>query len=144
MQRVGMSSHSETCRIQADSVSHGARRLDRAEHPGSNEAADTVEFTFRGERCSGCEGEPLLAALLAAGVRVLRTMPKSGEARGGYCLVGRCTDCLVAVDGRTNVRACVTPLAAGMRVEPQVGVGAAGPGSTASGVPDPGLGGGRA
>ncbi len=101
----------------------GAGRID--DHPAwADEAAiPEVMFTFDGAPVSGRAGEPIAAALFAAGVRVLRTMPESGEPRGGFCLVGRCTDCLVVVDGRPNVRACVTPARAGMRVETQRGLG---------------------
>jgi hypothetical protein len=69
-----------------------------------------------------------LAALLAAGIRVCRTMPHGDEARGGYCLVGRCADCLMEVDGELNVLTCVTPLRDGMRVAIQRGLG--GPAAT--------------
>ena len=85
--------------------------------------AQVVEFRFEEEAMKGTAGEPLAAALFRSGVRVFRTMPASGEARGGYCLVGRCSDCLLVVDGRPNVRACVTPLRAGMDVRVQHGLG---------------------
>lgn len=68
-------------------------------------------------------GEPIVVALLAAGLRVFRTMPHTGEARGGYCMVGRCTDCLMIVNGRPNVRTCVTPVEPGMVVQTQHGLG---------------------
>lgn len=89
---------------------------------GSLPTAAAVGFTFDGEPVEARAGEPLLAALLAAGVRAVRTMPTTGERRGGWCLVGRCTDCLVVVDGVPNVRACVEPVRAGMRVETQHGL----------------------
>jgi hypothetical protein len=104
---------------------HGAGRLDADPVLGLLPPARPARITFDGWEVAGREDEPLLAAILAGGVRVLRTMPKTGEARGGYCLVGRCTDCMVVVDGRPNVRACVTPLRAGMRVETQIGLGPA-------------------
>ncbi len=70
-------------------------------------------------------GEPVAVALLAAGVRIFRTMPHTGEARGCYCMVGRCTDCLMVVDGQPNVRTCVTLAEPGMRVQTQHGLGTA-------------------
>ncbi len=87
------------------------------------DGAHRVEFIFEGDAFSGFSGEPIAAALFRAGVRVFRTMPTSGEARGGYCLVGRCSDCMVVVDGTPNVRACVTPLRAGMEIQVQRGFG---------------------
>jgi hypothetical protein len=82
-----------------------------------------VAFTIDGETISGLEGDTVASALLAAGRRVFRTMPKTGEARGGFCLVGRCVDCLMIVDGVPSVRACRTPIAAGMAVRTQHGLG---------------------
>ena len=48
---------------------------------------------------------------------------KSGEARGYFCGMGVCQDCLVTVDGVPNVRACVTPVRDRLRVETQRGLG---------------------
>lgn len=107
----------------APSPPHGARRLDQHPLLGPLPPADEIAFTLDGRTLSGRAGEPILAALLAAGIRVCRTMPRSGEARGGYCLVGRCADCLMQVDGEVNVRTCLTPLRAGMRVATQHGLG---------------------
>lgn len=86
-------------------------------------AVPWVTFTFDGADISGRRGEPVAAALLAAGVRVFRTMPRFGDARGGYCMVGRCSDCLVEIDGVPGMRSCVTPVSAGMAVRTQFGLG---------------------
>ena len=106
-----------------DANAHGADRI--REHPalGALAPAPGVVFTFDGEPVEGRKGEPVAAALIAAGHRVLRTMPRSGDPRGGYCMVGRCTDCLVIVDGVPNVRACVTAVVRGMDVRTQQGLG---------------------
>jgi hypothetical protein len=93
---------------------------------GQQPTATAVRFTFDGEPVLGREGEPIAAALLAAGYRVMRTMPRTGDPRGGYCMVGRCTDCLVIVDGVPNVFACLTPVAADLNVRTQHGRGEAG------------------
>ena len=85
--------------------------------------ARQVTITFDGRLLPAYDGEVLIAALLAGGVRVLRTMPRTGEARGGFCLVGRCSDCMVVVDGVPNTRTCDTPVRDGMSVETQHGLG---------------------
>lgn len=105
-------------------VPGGAQRV--TSHPilGELPSAAPVVFTFDGERVEARSGETLLPALLAAGVRVLRTMPEFGDPRGGYCLIGRCADCQVVVDGVPGVRACVTRVADGMVVRTQHGLGA--------------------
>lgn len=95
------------------------------DHPTLSELPPTrtVSITIDGREIEALEGEPVAAALLVAGIRVFRTMPKTGEARGGYCMVGRCSDCLMQVDGELNVRVCITPVKEGMRVETQHGLG---------------------
>jgi hypothetical protein len=41
----------------------------------------------------------------------------AGEARGLFCGMGVCFDCLVTVDGADNQRACMTRARPGCRVE---------------------------
>jgi len=82
-----------------------------------------VTFFFEGRPLEGYEGEPIAAALHAAGVRVLRESPVLGRPRGFFCAVGNCSSCLMVVDGVPNVRVCVEKLREGMRVERQVGKG---------------------
>jgi sarcosine oxidase subunit alpha len=78
-----------------------------------------VEFELDGRKLTGYEGETIAAALHAAGVRVLRESIKLKRPRGFFCAIGRCSSCLMTVDGVPNVMTCVTPLRAGMRVETQ-------------------------
>ena len=61
-------------------------------------------------------GETVAGALLANGQRAWRRT-ESGQPRGLFCGMGICFDCLVAVDGVPNVRACITPVVDGMVVE---------------------------
>jgi aerobic-type carbon monoxide dehydrogenase small subunit (CoxS/CutS family) len=95
------------------------------DHPllGELPPARNVTISIDGREIEAREGEPVAAALLVNGVRVFRTMPRTGEARGGYCLIGRCSDCLMKVDGELNVRVCIAPVKEGMRVETQRGLG---------------------
>jgi sarcosine oxidase subunit alpha len=60
-------------------------------------------------------GRSIAAALIGAGRPVLRHSP-AGAPRGVYCAIGVCFECRVHVEGRGRVRACVTPVQAGMRV----------------------------
>jgi predicted molibdopterin-dependent oxidoreductase YjgC len=96
------------------------------EHPilGKPLKGRLVTFTFDGRKERGHEGEPIAAALAALGVSVHRYTAKAGKPRGIFCAIGRCTDCVMVVDGEINVRTCVTPLKAGMDVKTQRGVGA--------------------
>lgn len=94
------------------------------EHPilGKMEKGKTVIFELDGQPMEGYEGEPIAAALRAAGVMTHRHTLKYGKPRGIFCAIGRCTDCVMIVDGKPNVRTCVTPLLAGMKVQTQDGV----------------------
>lgn len=95
---------------------HGARR--RADFAGR-----PVQFSFDGETIQGYQSDTVASALLAAGIRVLGTTPQDGAPRGGFCFVGRCSDCLMIIDGQPGTMACMTPVVQGMRVETQHGHG---------------------
>lgn len=82
-----------------------------------------VIFTFDGKEMEGFEGEPIAVALHANGVHVYRETPKERRPRGFFCAIGKCSSCFMVVDGVPNVRTCVTPLEAGMKVETQRGKG---------------------
>ncbi len=94
-------------------------------HPvlGTLDTNDTVTIYFDDNPIEALEGEPISAALLNAGVVSFRTTHKTGEPRGIFCAIGRCTDCMMIVDGIPNTRTCVTPVAEGMRVRTQNGLG---------------------
>lgn len=94
------------------------------EHPilGVPEKGERVTFYLDGKPMTGYAGEPIAMALRAAGVMVHRYTARRHEPRGMFCAIGRCTDCVMVVDGVPNVRTCMTPLAAGMDVRTQDGV----------------------
>ena len=93
------------------------------EHPilGKFEKGRVVSFTFDGKDMKGCEGEPVAMALKANGVLVHRYTSRTHSPRGMFCAIGRCTDCVMVVDGRPNVGTCVVPLSEGMNVQTQDG-----------------------
>jgi len=84
-----------------------------------------VKFTFEDKELEGYENEPIAAALHAAGVRVLSFSEKHKRPRGFFCAVGKCSSCLMEVDGRPNVMVCMEPLREGMKVGRQQGRGGA-------------------
>ena len=95
------------------------------DHPILGEAKLGRKITIEvdGQPVPAFEGEPIAAALLAAGYKVFRYTVKKGEPRGVFCAIGRCTDCVMTVDGRPNVRTCITPAVDGMKVQTQAGLG---------------------
>lgn len=97
-----------------------------SQHPilGEPEKGRLVTFFYDGRPMQGYEGEPIAVALKAAGVMVHRHTKKYDRPRGVFCAIGRCTDCVMIVNGKPNVRTCVTPLEEGMTVQTQYGVSA--------------------
>ncbi|MDR1800665.1 MAG: (2Fe-2S)-binding protein [Lachnospiraceae bacterium] len=69
------------------------------------------------------EGETVAAALLAHGFRIFRYSAKRNEPRGIFCGIGQCTDCIMEIDGKPNVRACMTIVHEGMTIRTQKGLG---------------------
>jgi hypothetical protein len=94
-------------------------------HPvlGPFEKGPKIQFTFDGKSMEGFEGEPIAIALRSNGVMIHRYTARRKEPRGMFCAIGRCTDCIMVVNGQPNIRTCVEPLKAGMVVETQHGNG---------------------
>lgn len=84
---------------------------------------EKITITVDGEPVEAFEGDMIAAALWAKGIKKLRYTKKDGKPRGIYCGIGRCTDCVMIVDGVPNVRTCKTPVRDGMVVETQKGLG---------------------
>src|SRR5262245_25726255 len=76
-----------------------------------------VTFVLNGISRQGFEGESIAATLLALGETVFRKTRFGHAPRSLYCGMGVCYDCLVTVNDRENVRACMRPLTAGMVIE---------------------------
>ena len=91
------------------------------------DAAATLTVTVDGAPVAALAGESVAAALLAAGKLRFRDTPASGAARGPYCMMGVCFDCLVVIDGVGSRQACLVQVREGMRVETQRGRRVVGP-----------------
>ena len=78
-------------------------------------ARESIPFELDGRPCSGLAGDTVLTAVLALGER-LRDSDLNGLPRAGFCLMGASQDCWMdSVDGQ-RLRACSTPLVAGMQL----------------------------
>jgi predicted molibdopterin-dependent oxidoreductase YjgC len=86
--------------------------------PGVERGPPVTVFVDGAERRAH-EGETVLALLWALGEHALHVTARTREPRGFFCGMGVCFDCLVTVDGRCNVRACLEPVRAGMRITRQ-------------------------
>ena len=75
----------------------------------------SVTFELDGQAVSGYQGDTVLTAVLSLS-NTVRHADYSGLPRSGFCLMGACQDCwMQTVDG-VRLRACSTPLEAGMRL----------------------------
>lgn len=75
-----------------------------------------VTFTWNGARMQGYQNEMISSALFANGIQIFGHHAKDGSPQGIYCANGQCSQCMVKADGLA-VKACMTPVAAGMAVE---------------------------
>ena len=73
-------------------------------------------FTFDGMIVAGYPGETIGGALAAAGITTFRSTRTYARPRGLFCNIGVCFDCVVTVDGRPNVQACLEPAQPGLSV----------------------------
>ena len=77
---------------------------------------EPISIFVNGKEIRAFEGETVLAVLWAVGEHTLHTTARTHEPRGFFCGMGVCFDCLVAIDGAFNVRACLEPVRAGMKI----------------------------
>lgn len=94
-------------------------------HPilGDIEQRRMVKIYVDGTELVAFEGEMIAAALMAAGIKTFRYTKRRHSPRGVFCGIGRCTDCIMTVNGVPNVRTCVTPVEEGMVIKTQHGYG---------------------
>ncbi|MGW8705993.1 (2Fe-2S)-binding protein [Brevundimonas sp. NPDC055814] len=80
-------------------------------------------FSVDGDAIQAYPRETIATAMLAADATGFRR-DRSGRARGLFCNMGVCSECLVHVrdgDVSRRVRACLVPAAPGMTVETGIG-----------------------
>jgi len=95
------------------------------DHPilGKLKKRKKVKIVVDGKEMDAYEGEMIASALLAHGKKVFRYTKRYMESRGVFCAIGRCTDCVMTVNGIPNIRTCVTSVKEGMKIETQKGLG---------------------
>ncbi len=100
------------------------RTLRVLKHPIlSFENAEPVSFYFEGNLVYGKDGDTILSALHALGIKDLSVSVKHKRPRGLYCAIGNCASCNMIVNDLPNVRTCITPLKPGMHVKRQTNKG---------------------
>lgn len=100
---------------------HRAGRGARIDPQPGVERGPRVTITVDGRPIKCYLGESVAAAMIAeTGDLTLRTTSE-GDARGLFCGMGVCFECLVVADGIPNTRACMTWVRDGLAVQTQVG-----------------------
>jgi sarcosine oxidase subunit alpha len=83
-------------------------------------SALSVTIVVDGRSMTVPAGVSIAAALLDLGITAFRRSV-SGELRGPLCGMGTCYECRVTVDGDAHRRACLVPVAEGIRIETATG-----------------------
>ncbi len=90
------------------------------EHPIlSFDQQETLSFRFNDKLLKGIKGDSIAAALHANKVKVFSKSLKYDRSRGFFCGIGKCSSCLMEVNGVPNVRTCIAPLTEGVEVRSQ-------------------------
>lgn len=93
-------------------------------HPilGIETKSELVKIKVDGKILEAKKGEMIIAVLVANGININRYTVKRNEPRGIFCGIGKCTDCVMIVNGKPNVRTCITPVKDGMIIQTQHGI----------------------
>jgi len=78
-------------------------------------ARPRIRFVVDGRPCEALAGDTVLTALMTHGRR-LRSSEWGDGPRAGFCLMGACQDCWVALEDGTRLRACTAFVTEGLRV----------------------------
>jgi len=78
-----------------------------------------IRFYFNNKIMYGFAGDTIASALYAQGVKKFTVSQKFGRPRGFFCGIGKCSSCLMRVNGIPNVRTCIAPLKENILVETQ-------------------------
>ncbi len=82
-----------------------------------------VYIYLDGKKIKAYKGETIAAALYASGIKIYSRSVKYHRPRGFFCGIGKCSSCLMRVDGIPHVRTCVTLVKDGMKIEYEKGRG---------------------
>ncbi len=83
------------------------------------ERGQEIEFDFEGKKVKAYKGETIAAALYADGLRKFTESKSLERPRGFFCAIGKCSSCIMKVDGIPHVRTCIRLAEEGMEVERQ-------------------------
>ena len=80
-----------------------------------------ISFQVDGATVKCAPGMTVAGALVQIGHPILRVTEIRQEPRSMFCGMGVCFECAMIIDGRSSVRACMTPVTEGLKVTMQRG-----------------------
>jgi sarcosine oxidase subunit alpha len=97
--------------------------VDITYHPvfGEMESEEKVTIEFEGRILSARKGQTVASALMANGIYKLGISRKLLQGRGMFCANGRCCSCFMTINRREHVRACMTLVEEGMKLQAKAG-----------------------
>jgi predicted molibdopterin-dependent oxidoreductase YjgC len=78
---------------------------------------EPIDISVNGHPVEAYAGETVSTVLMTSGHVIFQHDAETHMPRSLFCGMGVCYNCMVTIDGVHNIRACVTPVAAGMVVE---------------------------
>lgn len=81
------------------------------------EPGETIKLRVNGRERTVPAGKSIAWVLTAMGYPVIRRTSVSREARGVFCGMGSCLDCVATVNGHSSVRTCITEATADMTIQ---------------------------
>ena len=96
-------------------------RIDNHPVLGKQTERNQITIYFNGKPYEAYEGDTIASAMMAQGIYALRQHEVSGKERGIYCNIGHCYECRVKLEEKKVVRACITPIYNGMKIDSLTG-----------------------
>ncbi len=94
------------------------------EHPVLHfKKQEKIHFVFEGKEMEAYQNETVAMALYRNGLNVFSKSTKLHRPRGMFCAIGKCSSCMMRVNGIPNIKTCILPVKEGMIVERQDGMG---------------------
>ena len=78
-----------------------------------------IKFYFEGQEVTAYEGETVASALISAGIKTFSFSKRHKRPRGFFCAIGKCSSCILEIDGVPNQMSCMKLVKEGMKVKRQ-------------------------
>lgn len=82
-----------------------------------------IHFVFEGKKMEAYQNETIAMALYRNGLNVFSKSTELHRPRGMFCAIGKCSSCMMRVNGIPNIKTCILPVRERMIVERQDGMG---------------------